>query len=156
MFSASYWDPFSRLGAFGLRTDPLFMLEPARQKARAGRNATHFDYREGEHEYVFTFDVPGLAEGDIELDVHGQVLTLKAERKHEAPEGFTAQRVERPSFRLAQSFTLPTRLDVEKVSATLEHGVLTVTLPKAKEATPRRIEVLGAGSKSDANNEVQS
>lgn len=156
MFSASYWDPFSNLGAFGLRTDPLLVELRRQAKAtRTGRNATHFDYREGEHDYVFAFDVPGLAEGDFELEVHGQVLTVKAERKHEAIEGFTAHRVERPSFRLAQSFTLPTRVDVEKVAATLENGVLTVTLPKAAEAHTRRIPVLGAVT-TTTQNEVQS
>jgi len=163
MFSASYWDPFSGLGSLGFRSDPLFgELRRQARSTRSGRNTTHVDYREGEREYVFSFDTPGLVESDIELDVHGQVLSIRAERKHVAPEGFTAHRVERPSYRIAQSFTLPTRVDVERVTAQLENGVLTVTLPKAAEAHPRRIEVRAsttnptdASSKSSAN-EVQS
>lgn len=175
MFSTSYWDPFTSLGAFGLRSDPLFgelrrqasrrLLEGDLPRARGGRSTPHVDYRESKEGYAFAFDVPGLSEGDIDLEVHGQVLTLRAERKHVVPEGFTAHRVERPSFRLAQSFTLPTRVDVEQVRANLENGVLTVTLPKAAEAHARRIPVQGAENAENAqmtdrstihNAEVQS
>lgn len=157
MFSPSYWDPFSSLGSFGFRSDPVFgELRRQARSARAGRNATHVDYREAESEYVFAFDIPGLTEADVELEVHGQVFAIRAERKHEAPEGFTAHRVERPSFRLAQSFTLPTRIDVERVTATLENGVLTVSLPKAAEAHPRRISVQAAVTPSVANASIES
>lgn len=160
MFSASYWDPFSGLGSLGFRSDPLFgELRRQARAARSGRNTTHVDYLEAENEYVFSFDVPGLLERDVELEVHGQVLTVRAERKHTTPEGFTAHRVERPSFRLAQSFTVPTRVDVERVVARLENGVLTVRLPKAAEAHARRIEVQSASTASTpstTSSEVQS
>ncbi len=140
MFSPALWDPFA---SFGLRADPLFgeLRRALSEPARARRSAPHADYRETEQSYVFTFDVPGLVESDIELEVHGPIFSLRAERKHDTPEGFTAHRLERPTFRLAQSFTLPSRVDVENVQAKLALGVLTVTLPKAAEAQPRRIAV---------------
>lgn len=138
MFSTSVWDPFA---SFGFRTDPLFGELRRALVQRETRSAPHVDYRETDAGYEFSFDVPGLAEKDVEVEVHGQVLTLRAERKHQTPEGFTAHRIERPSFRLAQSITLPSRVDVDNVQATLTDGVLHLVLPKAAEAQPRRITV---------------
>lgn len=148
MFATSVWDPFT---SFGFRADPRLADLRRALSERDTRSAPHVDYRETETGYAFAFDVPGLTEGDIELEVHGQVLSLRAERKHQLPEGYTAHRIERPSFRLAQSFTLPTRVDVEKVTATLADGVLAVTLPKAAEAHARRITI-----QANLQNPVQS
>ena len=69
------------------------------------------------------------------------MLTVKAARKVEAPEGYTAHRRERQSFSFTQSYELPTRIDPEKVQASLKQGVLTLTLPKAAEAQPKRVTV---------------
>ena len=151
MFTTSYLDPFAGFSTFGLLTDPRLRRIKDVDSGRARRSAPHFETRTTEHEYIFRFDVPGLRESDFELEVHGQTLTVRAERKHEPPAGFTAHRIERPSFRLAQSFSLPTRVDVDAVTATLEHGVLTLTLPKAPEAQPRRIEI-----KNTHSSEAQS
>ena len=68
-------------------------------------------------------------------------MTIKGERQDSAPEGYSVHRKERGAFRFTRSFALPAKVDVEKVQAVLKHGVLTVTLPKAKEAQPRQISV---------------
>jgi len=86
-------------------------------------------------------DLPGLTDKDIDIDVTANVLSLKASRKVEAPQGYTAHRRERQSFSFAQSYELPTRVDPEKVQASLKQGVLTLTLPKAPEAQPKRVTV---------------
>lgn len=86
-------------------------------------------------------ELPGIAEKDLELTVTGTSLTLKGERKVEAPAGYTTHRSERSTFRFARTFELGTKVDPEKAQASLTHGVLTVTLPKAADAQPKQIQV---------------
>lgn len=94
--------------------------------------------------FVLRADVPGLTENDFEINVAGDTLTLRGERKVEVPEGHSVHRRERRAFRFAKSYQLPARVDAEKASATLKHGVLTLTLPKVAEAQPRQISVKAA------------
>jgi len=89
-------------------------------------------------------ELPGLSEKDVEISVTANVLSLKAARKTEVPEGYTAHRRERSSFSFAQSYELPTRIDSEKVVASLKQGILTLTLPKAADAQPKKVTVTAA------------
>lgn len=89
-------------------------------------------------------ELPGMSEKDLELTVTGSSLTLKGERKVEAPAGHTTHRSERSSYRFARTFELGTKIDSEKVQAALANGVLTVTLPKAADAQPKQIQVKGS------------
>ncbi len=91
--------------------------------------------------FVLRADVPGLAEKDFQINVAGNTLTLRGERKLEVPEGHSVHRRERVPFRFDRSFDLPARVDAEKATATLKLGVLTLTLPKVAEAQPRQIVV---------------
>jgi HSP20 family protein len=86
-------------------------------------------------------DLPGLAEKDVQLSIHQDVLSLSGERRSDAPQGHYVHRQERAPVRFARSFTLPCKVDPEKSSATLKNGVLTVTLAKVAEAKPRQIAV---------------
>lgn len=92
-------------------------------------------------EYVFHANVPGLSESDIEIFLNQDVLTLKAERNIEVPEGYSIHRRERPSMKLSRSYTLPQTVDAERTTARVDAGVLTVTLPKLPESQPRQITV---------------
>jgi HSP20 family protein len=94
--------------------------------------------------FVLHADVPGLSENDFQINVAGTTLTLRGERKLDVPEGYSVHRRERSEFRFAKSYELPARVDGEKATATLKHGVLTLTLPKAAEAQPRQISVKAA------------
>jgi len=94
--------------------------------------------------FVFRAEVPGLAEADLQINVAGNTLTLRGERKIEAPEGYSAHRRERSAYRFDRSYELPSRVDTEQATATLKHGVLTLTLPKVAEAQPRQIAVKAA------------
>jgi HSP20 family protein len=94
--------------------------------------------------FVFRADVPGLAEADLQINIAGNTLTLRGERKVDAPEGFSAHRLERRAYRFDRSYELPARVDADKATATLKHGVLTLTLPKSAEAQPRQIAVKAA------------
>lgn len=86
-------------------------------------------------------ELPGLTEKDVDISVTANVLTVKAARKVEAPEGYAVHRRERQSFSFTQSYELPARIDPEKVQASLKQGVLTLTMPKAAEAQPKRVTV---------------
>lgn len=90
---------------------------------------------------VVRADVPGLDVKALELNVDENTVTLKGEREDKAPEGYTVHRKERTPYRFTRSFALPAKVDAEKVEAEVKNGVLTVTLPKAKEAQPRQISV---------------
>ena len=102
------------------------------------------DFDDDGASFVLRADVPGLTEKDFEISVAGNTVTLRGERKVEVPEGYSEHRRERSAVRFAKSFQLPTRVDADKVTATLKHGVLTLTLPKAAEAQPRQISVKAA------------
>jgi HSP20 family protein len=86
-------------------------------------------------------ELPGMSEKELELTVTGSTVTLKGERKVEAPAGYTTHRNERSTFRFARTFELGTKIDPDKVQASLTNGILTVTLPKAADAQPKQIQV---------------
>lgn len=90
---------------------------------------------------VVRADVPGLDPKKLELSVDGTTLTIKGEREDNVPKGYSVHRKERSAFSFARSFSLPAKIDAEQTSAEVKNGVLTVTLPKAKEAQPRQISV---------------
>lgn len=91
--------------------------------------------------YVLIAEVPGLGEKDIELTVHQDVLTLTGERMDDTPEGFSVHRKERVPLKFSRSFTLPGNVDADHVTASVQDGLLTVTLPKTEASRPRQIAV---------------
>ena len=86
-------------------------------------------------------ELPGLKLVDIELLVMDDELTIKGERKDVCEDEVSYHRKERGAGSFGRAFRLPVGVDAEKVEATLRDGVLTVTMPKAEEAKPRKIEV---------------
>lgn len=86
-------------------------------------------------------EVPGLEKDDITIRVQGNYLEISGEKKNDTPEGYKAHRVERTSASFSRSFTLPADVDAEKVVAKLRDGILTVTLPRAEAAKPRKIAI---------------
>lgn len=100
--------------------------------------------KETETAWVLTAEAPGVTESDVSLTVADGILTLKATRAARAPDGYTAKRQERGALMLERSIALPEGVDAGEARAVLEHGILTITLPKRKEATPRRIEIRSA------------
>lgn len=101
-------------------------------------------FQDAGENFVFRADVPGLSEADLHINVSGNTLTLRGERKIDVPEGYSAHRRERSAYRFDKSYELPARVDADKATATLKHGVLTLTLPKVAEAQPRQIAVKAA------------
>jgi len=90
---------------------------------------------------VLHAEVPGLKESDIKIEIAQDVLSLSGERKSDTPEGYAVHRRERAPVKFARSLALPCKVDVDKATATVTDGVLTLTLPKTPEAQPRQITV---------------
>jgi len=86
-------------------------------------------------------EVPGLKMDDLEILVAGNELTIKGERGDGEQEGVTYHRRERGTGTFSGVVRLPVEVDVSKVEARLENGVLTIMLPKAASAKPRKISV---------------
>ena len=110
-------------------------------------------YRQGD-EFVASFDLPGVAPESIELDVERNVLTVRAERRP-AVTGVEMQAAERPLGVFSRQLFLGEALDSERISAHYEHGVLTLRIPIAEKAKPRRITVT-AGAPADTVKQIQS
>ena len=87
-------------------------------------------------------ELPGLKPEDVKLTIENDSLTIRGEKKQVAEEKTTkVHRYERSYGAFERSFTIPNTVDAERVGAKFDHGVLTVTLPKAERAKPREIPV---------------
>jgi HSP20 family protein len=90
--------------------------------------------------FVLKADVPGVAESDLDIAVHNNVLSVSGSRQaEERKDGETFSLYERQFGSFSRSFQLPELADGEKIEAKLEHGVLTLTIGKKAEAKPRKI-----------------
>jgi HSP20 family protein len=98
-------------------------------------------FRSGD-EYVIVFDLPGVSPDAIDLDIERNVLTVKAERRPAAlGEGVEMQVAERPLGVFSRQLFLGDTLDAERIGASYENGVLTLKIPVAAQAKPRKIAI---------------
>ncbi|MFC5605512.1 Hsp20/alpha crystallin family protein [Variovorax soli] len=86
-------------------------------------------------------DLPGVSRDKLQLQVEADTLTIDAQVGLTLPEGLQSTHTEVGVGRFHRSFTLSKELDTEKISAELANGVLTLRIPKAQHAQPRRIAV---------------
>ena len=98
-------------------------------------------YRKGES-FVAHIDLPGVDPTTIDVDVEDRTLTVRAERPARDEDGVQWLAHERPSGTFARQLTLGYGLALDRISATYTDGVLTLTIPVAEEAKPRKIEVV--------------
>lgn len=125
------WDPFAELDHW---LDSVSATTDA-----AWSPAT--DVRETDTEFVFDVEVPGVAREDISVVATGNRLAITGELKRDEETEGRYHRRTRRSGKFSYSVTLPRDVDTDRVEATLESGVLTVRVPKAEKAQPRRIEI---------------
>ncbi len=86
-------------------------------------------------------EVPGIAMENLEIYVTGNELSIQGERKPTEESGAVCHRQERGMGQFRRTVTLPVDVDSDKVDAKLNHGVLTLVMPKAEVARPKRIEI---------------
>ncbi|KAF4407627.1 MULTISPECIES: Hsp20/alpha crystallin family protein [Streptomyces] len=130
-----------------MRTDPFRELDRLTQQVfgAANRPATAMPmdaYRSGE-DFVVHFDLPGTDPESIDIDVEQNVLTVRAERRFPAPEGAEVIASERPSGSFSRQLFLGETLDTERIDAHCEGGVLTLRIPVAEQAKPKKIRITG-------------
>jgi HSP20 family protein len=96
---------------------------------------------QSEHEVWAEAELPGVTEGDLEISVVGNELSIKGQRTTSLGDEALYHRQERGVGAFSRVVTLPVEVDPDKVEATLKDGVLTIRLPKAESAKPRKITV---------------
>ena len=136
-----------------MRTDPFRELDRFAQQVLGAATpgtwskpaAMPMDaYRTG-NEFVVCFDLPGVDPGAVEVDIERNVLTVKAERRPlPAGDEVQMQVTERPLGVFSRQLFLGDTLDTERIAADYEAGVLTLRIPVAEKAKPRRIAISGA------------
>jgi HSP20 family protein len=100
------------------------------------------DIRETADAIVVNAELPGIDKKDVKVDVKDGVLTISGERKYEKDvKEENVHRIERSYGSFSRSFSLPSHVDVNKVEAKLDNGVLEVRLPKTETARPKSISV---------------
>lgn len=102
-------------------------------------------YRDGDH-YVLTADLPGIDPGSVDIDVDGQLLTIRAERTLHSGEDVKWITREREAASFLRQLNLGQGIDTESISASYNNGVLSVTIPVSEKAKPRKVEVTTEGS----------
>jgi HSP20 family protein len=138
------WEPFREFTTLQDRMNRLF--RDSFGEGQDALTATNFapavDVYEDEHNVTLKIEVPGIDEKDIDVRIENNTLTVHGERKYEKDEKEeNYRRIERQYGSFTRSFTLPTTVDTEKVSANYEKGVLKITLAKKAEAKPKQIKV---------------
>ena len=143
------WEPlreFSAMQERMNRMNRLFRESYSPEAPEEALTTTGFaplvDIYEDEHNITLKIEVPGIDEKDIDVHIENNTLTVHGERKiekEEKEENF--RRVERQYGSFTRSFTLPTTVDPEKVSANYDKGILKISLAKKAEAKPKQIKV---------------
>jgi HSP20 family protein len=140
MRSLLSWDPFRELGS------PLL---PSYGEGVESPLVAAFDVKDTPEAFVFRADVPGLKDKDLEVQISGNRLTIRGTREAEQKQpGHTYYTYERSYGSFARSFTLPESADIEKCTADLKDGVLSVVIPKKASEKPRTIAVKSQAEKS--------
>ena len=122
--------------------DDLFQdLYGAPTQSAERNSAVPMDIAETADFYRLAFELPGIAEDEIQLQVEDNQLVVSAERKFEKEEGVDYHRVEQRYGSFARSIRLPREVQMDEVKATYKHGVLTVTVPKAEPSTAKKVEI---------------
>ncbi|MFN0028266.1 MAG: Hsp20/alpha crystallin family protein [Acidimicrobiales bacterium] len=129
-----------------LRFDPFRDFDRMFQEARTPARRPSFPmdaYRHGDT-FVLHFDLPGVDPSSVDVEYERNVLTVTAERSWRPVEGDDVVASERVHGSYRRQLLLGEGLNGDAIHATYEHGVLTLTIPVAEKAKPRKIEIQGA------------
>jgi HSP20 family protein len=131
-----------------MRFDPFRELDRVTEQVdqvlrRSGASIPMDAVRHGNQVFV-SFDLPGVDPDAIDVTVERDVLTVNASRRFERAEGDEVLAGERPQGTFTRRVLLGQSLDTGKLEASYDHGVLTITLPVAEQAQPRKIAVGGS------------
>ena len=143
------WEPVAELNTLQNEMNRLFntVFDPATRASRDASGGTSprwlppMDVLETSEHYVLRADLPGLADGDVNVQLEDNVLTISGERtaEHEDQEGY--YRLERAFGTFSRSLTLPDGVDPDTVQAHFDRGVLEVKVPKPEQKKPRQVQI---------------
>jgi HSP20 family protein len=153
------WEPFREFATLQDRINRVF-----RESYTGGQDeslttstfAPAVDVYEDEHKVTLKIEVPGIDEKDIDVRVENNTLTVHGDRKIEQEEKEENYlRVERQYGSFTRTFSLPTTVDTDNVSATYDKGVLKISLPKKAEAKPKQIKVSVGPEKQGTEKQIE-
>jgi HSP20 family protein len=144
------WEPVRELNTIQNEMNRLFnsVFDTPLPNGSAGvrRWIPAMDLVETDDDFVLRADLPGLSEGDVNIELEDNVLTVSGERKsehEERKEGY--YRVERASGSFSRSLTLPEGVNADAIKASFDKGVLEVRIPKPEERKPRKVAITVGG-----------
>lgn len=141
------WEPVRELNSLQNEMNRLFssFFDAPTSAANGGslrRWIPAMDLVETEDHFVVRADLPGLDEKDLNVELEDNVLTISGERRSEHEEGKEGYyRVERAVGQFARTLTLPEGIDPDGVQASVDKGVLEVSIPKPEQRKPRRVSI---------------
>ena len=128
---AMTFDPFSELDR----------VASTLLQSRQGPRVMPVDLYRDADRYVLNADLPGVDPGSVDVDVDGQLLTIRAQRTVGSAEGAKWLTQERPAGTYLRQFSIGEGVDTAGISASYENGVLSVTIPVSERAKPRKVTV---------------
>ncbi|MGH9153068.1 MAG: Hsp20/alpha crystallin family protein [Acidimicrobiales bacterium] len=135
-----------------MRFDPFRELDRLAQQATQQRQPAVMPmdaYRRGDR-FMVHFDLPGVDPRSVELTIEKNVLQVRAERSWPRQEGDEVVVSERPQGSFTRQLFLGEGLDPDRIEASYDQGVLTVTVPVAEQAKPRKVEITSGGGGATA------
>ena len=138
------WEPASEMMTLREAMDHLFNDAFTRPLTlRDGWSAPAIDMYQTDNEIVVKASLPGVKADEVQINITGEVLTLKGEMKHEEEKKDKAWHIREQRWgAFERSIALPTDVVSDKAKAEFENGILTITLPKAVEAKPKAIDIV--------------
>jgi HSP20 family protein len=137
---AERWDPFAEMDRLRSQLDDV-ITSFRRWPSLIGDAFTPLaDLEETDDAYLVEIELPGIRPGDVDIELAGRRLTVAGERKEKERVGILRRR-ERIVGRFRYEVTLPGAIVEDDVRADMDHGVLTVRIPKPESERPRRIEI---------------
>lgn len=142
MTDLTRWSPFDDMLKLNTAMQQLFNHSLVPVFNRVSSASLPLDVTETDEAYLVQAVAPGINTDSLDIQVKDQVLTIRGEWKHiEQPKDGTYHLKERPTGRFERHIQLPLALNADGVQATYEDGVLTLALPKAETAKPRKIMI---------------
>jgi len=113
---------------------------PSRTPREAQTVAPYYDLSETESEFTLTLETPGISKDALEIRADRETLSIRGKRQEET-EGLSPIFRERSKAEFYREFTMDDTVDWEKITASVQDGIVTIQIPKAAHAQPRRIKI---------------